>query len=395
MKESNTINYNQKISNFLVMTETGDPDIATQYLTSANWDETLAVNNFFKQIKININQNNSNNRNINNDLENNENNNNNWSFYSLIIEPIKNLFASCYDRREVDIGEENKIFQYLPNKVNQLEHFNKLIKKNIGIIIFYNGNNIPFLNNFISQICRNTMLINLLKQNFIIYPLLIGTDDAFKIRKIVTTDNLIFPSFVFCYINSNNNSLNQNCVLNTLESESITIEVFHNQLLDSLEKINKNKKIIKDSYNYLTDAEILQKQKNDMEALENQIQKKEEELKQEKLNEKLKLEEIENKANAAKLKIVEEPKEDNPDCSIICFRYPDGEKRIDRRFLKTNTIQNLYDYVTSLGKEIYTEEENNTFSLYQPFPPKKYEIMENTLEQEGLFPNAIIQIKEE
>ena len=395
MKESNTINYNQKISNFLVMTETGDPDIATQYLTSANWDETLAVNNFFKQIKININQNNSNNRNRNNDLENNENNNNNWSFYSLIIEPIKNLFASCYDRREVDIGEENKIFQYLPNKVNQLEHFNKLIKKNIGIIIFYNGNNIPFLNNFISQICRNTMLINLLKQNFIIYPLLIGTDDAFKIRKIVTTDNLIFPSFVFCYINSNNNSLNQNCVLNTLESESITIEVFHNQLLDSLEKINKNKKIIKDSYNYLTDAEILQKQKNDMEALENQIQKKEEELKQEKLNEKLKLEEIENKANAAKLKIVEEPKEDNPDCSIICFRYPDGEKRIDRRFLKTNTIQNLYDYVTSLGKEIYTEEENNTFSLYQPFPPKKYEIMENTLEQEGLFPNAIIQIKEE
>ena len=395
MKESNTINYNQKISNFLVMTETGDPDIATQYLTSANWDETLAINNFFKQIKININQNNSNNRNINNDLENNENNNNNWSFYSLIIEPIKNLFASCYDRREVDIGEENKIFQYLPNKVNQLEHFNKLIKKNIGIIIFYNGNNIPFLNNFISQICRNTMLINLLKQNFIIYPLLIGTDDAFKIRKIVTTDNLIFPSFVFCYINSNNNSLNQNCVLNTLESESITIEVFHNQLLDSLEKINKNKKIIKDSYNYLTDAEILQKQKNDMEALENQIQKKEEELKQEKLNEKLKLEEIENKANAAKLKIVEEPKEDNPDCTIICFRYPDGEKRIDRRFLKTNTIQNLYDYVTSLGKEIYTEEENNTFSLYQPFPPKKYEIMENTLEQEGLFPNAIIQIKEE
>ena len=395
MKESNTINYNQKISNFLVMTETGDPDIATQYLTSANWDETLAVNNFFKQIKININQNNSNNRNRNNDLENNENNNNNWSFYSLIIEPIKNLFASCYDRREVDIGEENKIFQYLPNKVNQLEHFNKLIKKNIGIIIFYNGNNIPFLNNFISQICRNTMLINLLKQNFIIYPLLIGTDDAFKIRKIVTTDNLIFPSFVFCYINSNNNSLNQNCVLNTLESESITIEVFHNQLLDSLEKINKNKKIIKDSYNYLTDAEILQKQNNDMEALENQIQKKEEELKQEKLNEKLKLEEIENKANAAKLKIVEEPKEDNPDCTIICFRYPDGEKRIDRRFLKTNTIQNLYDYVTSLGKEIYTEEENNTFSLYQPFPPKKYEIMENTLEQEGLFPNAIIQIKEE
>ena len=41
------------------------------------------------------------------------------------------------------------------------------------------------------------------------------------------------------------------------------------------------------------------------------------------------------------------------------------------------------------------KEENNRFSLYQPFPPKKYDNMENTLEKEGLFPNAIIQIREE
>ena len=80
---------------------------------------------------------------------------------------------------------------------------------------------------------------------------------------------------------------------------------------------------------------------------------------------------------------------------MICFRYPDGEKVKNRRFLKSHTIQNLYDYVTSLGKEIYTEEENNSFSLYQPFPPKKYEEMGNTLEQEGLFPNAFVQIREE
>ena len=107
------------------------------------------------------------------------------------------------------------------------------------------------------------------------------------------------------------------------------------------------------------------------------------------------MKEIENKANEAKRKVVEEPGADEPEVTTICFRYPDGEKRIDRRFLKSHTIQNLYDYVTSLGKEIYTEEENNSFSLYQPFPPKKYEEMENTLEKEGLFPNAIIQIREE
>ena len=81
--------------------------------------------------------------------------------------------------------------------------------------------------------------------------------------------------------------------------------------------------------------------------------------------------------------------------TIYSIGYPDGEKRKDRRFLKSHTIQNLYDFVNSLGKEIYSEEENNKFSLYQPFPPKKYVDMDNTLEKEGLFPNAVVQIKEE
>ena len=71
---------------------------------------------------------------------------------------------------------------------------------------------------------------------------------------------------------------------------------------------------------------------------------------------------------------------------------------LEIKALKTpnnNKIQNLYDYVTSLGEEIYTEKENKNFSLNQPFPPKKYENMDNTLEQENLFPNAVIQIREE
>jgi len=131
-------------------------------------------------------------------------------------------------------------------------------------------------------------------------------------------------------------------------------------------------------------------------------QKKEEELEKEKKKEEkrkkeeeIKMKEIVDKAEEAKAKIVDEPNEDDPNSTIICFRYPDGEKTKNRRFLKSNTIQNLYDYITSLGQEIYTENENNHFSLYQPFPPKKYDIMENTLEKEGLFPNAVIQIREE
>ncbi len=416
MKESNNdnnndnIDYNLKIKNFMAMTETGDPEVAQQYLSSVNWDETKAVNKFYNKIKINTN---ANNLNINNSLytqnnsTNNNNNNNNQSegggFFSNFFSSITNfLFSPCISRREIDIEEENKIFKDLPNKINNFEHFNKLIKRNIGIIIFYSVDNIGFLKGFINKINGNSKLKELLNQNVITYPLLSSTDEAYKIENMITDDNLKYPSFFFCYNNSNN-ILNKNNILNRLDGENIELNIFYNKfydkLLESLGKINKNiitnQSLDDNKYNILSDGEILEKQKHDMEVLEKQEELKEEEIKKEKINEEKIKEEIEKKANEAKNKILDEPDVNNPDCTVICFRYPDGEQRKDRRFLKNNTIQNLYDYVTSLGREIYTEEENNSFSLYQPFPPKKYDNMENTLEKEGLFPNAIIQIKEE
>ena len=90
-----------------------------------------------------------------------------------------------------------------------------------------------------------------------------------------------------------------------------------------------------------------------------------------------------------------EPSDDNPDKCIIVFRLPDGEKNIQRKFLKTDKIAVLYDYIRSLGKEIYSEEGYHNFSIIQTFPFKNFENkLNNTLEEEGLFPNSMLQIKE-
>ena len=132
-----------------------------------------------------------------------------------------------------------------------------------------------------------------------------------------------------------------------------------------------------------------------MEKLEKDAQDMEKEIKLKKNKKREQFEKIEKKAEILKKKFEKEPDKDNPDICVISIRYPDGDKRKERRFLKNNKIKDLYDYIESLGNEIYTGDGNGVFSLYQPFPPKKYENMENTLEEEGLFPNAIIQIKEE
>ena len=90
-----------------------------------------------------------------------------------------------------------------------------------------------------------------------------------------------------------------------------------------------------------------------------------------------------------------EPEDSNPDKCIILFRFPDGEKTVQRKFLKTDKILMLYEFIKSLGREIFMEEDNHHFSLLQTFPYKLFDdIQEHILEEEGLFPNSVLQIKE-
>ena len=416
MKQENFIENDTKVLDFMAMTETGDPEVAKKYLESAKWDVTTAVNIFFSQINVNNNiprneintNNNVLNTNLNNNNQININEQENESFLSrYIISPISGIFnaliGACKERREIDLDEEERIFHFLPNKIHDTYKFCKFITHKIGIIIFYTGNDVHYFNNFVSQVSRNSMMMNLLRQYFVIYPLLANTNDGYKMQNAISDSQLKFPSMIFCFnssFNQNNRNggyteyiFNRTFIINILEENNLTIESFNKAFFDCTDQFGGGNNNEFGIGPLMSDGEVLQKQKDEMEELEKQVQMKEEEKRKQKLKEQK--EKIEVKAQEAKRKIVDEPPEGEPNVTTICFRYPDGEQRKDRRFLKTHTIQNLYDYVTSLGNEIYSEEGNNTFSLFQPFPPKKFDIMENTMEQEGLFPNAVIQIREE
>ena len=107
------------------------------------------------------------------------------------------------------------------------------------------------------------------------------------------------------------------------------------------------------------------------------------------------MEDYQKEAEISKKLLPDEPSEDNPDACRIILRYPDGEKTIERRFLKTEKVHVLYIFVKSKGREIFFEQESNDFDLIFGFPPKNLDNSKNnSLEDEGLFPNAIIQIRE-
>jgi hypothetical protein len=66
-------------------------------------------------------------------------------------------------------------------------------------------------------------------------------------------------------------------------------------------------------------------------------------------------------------------------------------RRSERRFYKTDKISVLYDYVDSLGNDIFME--SDQYELIQTFPFVCYNDKEKTLEEEKLF-NAVLQIRE-
>ena len=144
------------------------------------------------------------------------------------------------------------------------------------------------------------------------------------------------------------------------------------------------------------------KREREIKELERQHEekiKKEEEEKQKKLNEeneiKAKNEQYEKEALLCKQNLPQEPDENNPDICKILFRYPNGEKSIERRFLKNDKVIILYNYVKSLGREIFFESNANNFELIYGIPTKNLEnSKDKTLEEEGLCPSYVINIKE-
>lgn len=185
----------------------------------------------------------------------------------------------------------------------------------------------------------------------------------------------------------NNNYLNN---LNNYE-ESIL-----NNVEEKKENLDKSDDKLGNSIIGLSDGQILEKRENDIKELERQFEEKEKKEKEEenRIN-KLQIE-YENEAENAKELLPEEPEESNVDVCNIVFRHPDGEKTLGRRFLKSDKVEVLFTFIKSKGREIFEERESNDFNIIcLGIPPKSLEDKKNnTLEEEGLFPNSILQIRE-
>ena len=333
------------------------------------------------------------------------------------IEKKKEIDKNKYQR-------DNKIQNKIPNNFQNKYDNNKDSKKNDKYDKYKNNNDIyregnKFQNNYDNKNINN---INYLNNNNIINKN--DNNNKNENNKFKFSDgdfflgNSIEIPALFGYYNNNignigdknSNNIN-NPIENNIQNNNNNINESKNIIQDNKDKnipnnnsinpnINQqNNMDLRDSIYNLSYGQIFAKREEEMKKLEKMQQekeKKEEEEKKKQLEEEKKIKNYEKESEIAKMILAPEPDENNPDVCHIKFRLPDGEKIKERRFLKTDKISVLYDYIKSIGREIFMEHDSTDFDiLYVGFPPKNLENSKNnTLESEGLYPNSILQISE-
>ena len=364
---NNRENNNNNIANNNGVNLLRDPD---NYF-SGNLDDLIAL---ISRLEENINQPNNNNvvndhNNINN-IENNNNNNINNIDYHPLPQDNNNFSQNNYNIPNSSINNINN------NKNNESHNYNDNEQGYIYQSNIYNKSNNNNIYNQNENINNRINNINIPNQSI---------NNNIPNESINNSKNFIYEP---------NQSINSN---NNINNQSINSNI--NNMKNS---INESKFKLKDSIYGLSAGEINMKREREMKELERQQEekmRKEEEEKKKILAEenelKMKNEKYEKEALLCKQNLPNEPEESNSDVCRILFRYPDGEKNSERRFLKTDQINILYNYVKSLGKEIFSEPKLFNFDLFTGFPAKNLENSKNkTLEEEGLFPSSMIQIRE-
>ena len=423
------LNYAEKIANFNLIVGNQNEDIAYNYLSKTGWDENKAANLFNEENKkLDIA--------LAKYMKNKERKQkmkpkhiNKYPEYN--IDSINSIFNSISKIFKKDnIPFFNRYFHSIKNAISSLDDYITKLRKTsrTGIIMLYSNDNLRILRDQIKTIVNEPLSRELFFDSTFIYPVIdISLEGCNFIDELECTN---LPLFIITKY-KNENSL---AIIGKLEIP-FQLGDFRDKILEAelcyIQKLTKEKKEnIIDKNNNITDNKNKEYEPNyadydfgdDEDNLNNDILNNINNI-QDYNNIKLsdgqilaiqelklrELEKMEEKKIIEKEKILEEKKEskkiaenlkpepadDNPDKCVILFRFPDGEKSVQRKFLKQDKIKALYDFVKSLGRDIFMEEEHHHFSLLQTFPYKLFdEIQDNTLEKEGLFPNSVLQIKE-
>jgi len=353
-----------------------------------------------------------------------------WSFVPTFI-------RGCNPGGEEFLNEFGKKYKKVDKPKFTLGTFNEvreMSKQQKKLIFLYIHNSkVPATEKFVKEVLSNSLIVQLIDVNYIPFGLDYNTKEGLNVSGVIEMKEA--PYVAVIRINESDVPV----VMANMEGEDITVETLAPFLEENFTTFETQKEEEKKdnerkrSINAIDAAEFIRQNfinvpnafaeqssvfadeqalsRNDHARLMREIQQQEydEALQQdmEKLNKSKKEEEKklqikkeeeekakskERRVEEALLRLNEEPPATDKTAATIIFRMPQTGERVTRRFAKTDKIQALYDFIDSTNVQF--ENENNTYDLIQNIPLKYFNNKEKTIEEEGLHPKALLQIKE-
>lgn len=159
-------------------------------------------------------------------------------------------------------------------------------------------------------------------------------------------------------------------VLNLPEEATRSLRIDNNLVQERLIREQQNRE--------LEEAERIVRERYRAEELKKAQLKKEKDEEYERIR-------IEEERRINKQKTIGPEPSPGPDIVVMNFRMPDG-KKVERRFHKSTQVENLYDYIETLG--------STNFDIIHGFPAKALEVKTITLEEAGLYPKSLVYVRD-
>ena len=397
----------EKIDNLKLLFGIKDNRTAENYLVRANWDLEEAIKLFNHE-----NPNYSEKTNVPNEQETQRN------FEFKISEQLKSsneIFMPMNKDQYKDFIKflKDKFANIVPN----FKEFLSILKNTGGLIIIFPEEKINEVRNNMIRASNNKLCADILNKAAI-FPILKDSETASELIKAFSVKN--YPLYIFCKYENREKMVIKSCIENkfwmkdvieTLLScfpETDIKKLFYNELTDTL--IISNEKISNISYEsdeFTGDSQeiisILSKLKQQLnDSINNTLchaNRDNLNIFNNDNNDNIYNNDnngnIQNLLSALSNSSSKAQDSHNIEFCKIKFKYPNGQKYQEKEFNKNENIISLFNFVESLGRDIYSNQNFNNFELIHDFPPRNLsQAKNNTLLEEGLFPSSMVSIIE-
>eukprot|EP01156_Anaeramoeba_ignava_P023636 Anaeramoba_ignava/c21679_g1_i1.p2 GENE.c21679_g1_i1~~c21679_g1_i1.p2 ORF type:complete len:348 (+),score=135.79 c21679_g1_i1:49-1044(+) len=309
---------------------------------------------------------------------------------------FKKLFSNIMDKIQFYATESSNFPQYLNQKYGK-DHPNffegnyqeavNYAKISQKLLFVYLHSDPHFRTpDFCKNILYDNQIVDILNNDFVCWGAFVQQEQGFRISRMLEATTYPFIGII-CFIpeaqtlwKSLEGDFTKEDLLKTLQSnlEKFSVEIAVRRYEEEQAQESKIIRENQDKEYYQSLILDQEREREELRELEQKKQKIEEE-KQKKIAEEQKEKDKKEMLETFKKRLPKEPTENNQNTLTIAIKLPDSS-RIQRKFLKTDTLRDLYDWVQIKSPDLI----GNDFELAKNFPTTHFQNNETSLSSAGI-----------